>query len=111
MQIHYRRLLSRLRLKTDTRQLNIGGTQSSPFFRAAKSSVILMNKNKLVNKIKGGITMITLFILAVLLVSIATYFLLSLLIGYGWAIFIVADIIVAIKVLCWIFKPKKKKTE
>ena len=55
--------------------------------------------------------MITLFILAVLLVSIATYFLLSLLIGYGWAIFIVADIIVAIKVLCWIFKPKKKKTE
>ena len=52
MQIHYRKLLSRLeKLKIDTRQLNNGGTHSSPFFALnANSTVGLMNKIT----IKGG---------------------------------------------------------
>lgn len=55
--------------------------------------------------------MITLFVLFILAVAIVLYFLLSLIIGYGWAIFIIIDIVIAVKVLSWIFGPKKKKAK
>lgn len=54
--------------------------------------------------------MITLTILAVLIFMLVVYFIAGIFTEFGLAIFVIADITIAVKFLTWLFKPKNKKT-
>ena len=52
--------------------------------------------------------MITLTIIATFLIMMALCLIMGLFMEFGWAIFIIADIIIAVKFICWLLTPKKK---
>ena len=55
--------------------------------------------------------MITLTIIAVFLITIALCMIMGLFMEFGWAIFVIADIAIAVKFICWLFTPKKKNEQ
>lgn len=55
--------------------------------------------------------MITLTILAVFIFMMAIYLIAGLFTEFGLALFVIADIAIAVKFLCWLFKPKNKNNK
>ena len=52
--------------------------------------------------------MITLIIIIAFILMLALCGIVGLFINYGWALFVIADIAIAVKFLCWLFGSKNK---